>query len=431
MNRIIDRLKSKTAKDSVLVLSGNLVSQALSLLVVIVIGRFLSVAEYGVYSVLNNISSFITDMADMGMNGAITRFVAEYRGKGEIDKEHQLINYSIHRKTINLVIVFTILIICARPIAEYWLHNASLYRYIYIIIVTCGFTLFVSALKAVLQGRQEFNKYFISTIMANSVWCGSIIIMALTNRISVFSSILSNVVSGAVNLFLCIFLVKVDENEIRKNRIIDSELKKKFNAFGLWMLLWSVFAILQSKLDVFMLATFTTSEQVSYYDIASKVIKPILMVVSAYAQVLNPQLASMDSTKLKAKIKTVAKFILIVSVMIVFAILAVRPLITLVFRNKYDNAIIPAQLLLFAIIFFVWTIPFNSALYALNKPYIFSMAAFVGLVVTAIGDYLLLGKYGAIGAAYTYIAAQIVGLIIALGAYILIVIRRKGGNVGI
>ena len=88
-------------------------------------------------------------------------------------------------------------------------------------------------------------------------------------------------------------------------------------------------------------------------------------------------------------------------------------------------------MLLFAIIFFVWTIPFNSALYALNKPYIFSMAAFVGLVVTAIGDYLLLGKYGAIGAAYTYIAAQIVGLIIALGAYILIVIRRKGGNVGI
>ena len=41
-------------------------------------------------------------MADMGMNGAITRFVSEYRAKGELEKEQQIIAYSLRRKSINL-----------------------------------------------------------------------------------------------------------------------------------------------------------------------------------------------------------------------------------------------------------------------------------------------------------------------------------------
>lgn len=423
--KLFDKMKSKTAKDSILTLSGNLISQIIGFVVTVIVSRFMSVVSYGIYSILNNISAFVNDMADMGMNGAITRFVSEYRAKGELEKEQQIIAYSLRRKSINLVVVLIVLILCAHPIASYWLGDGSKYIYIYLIIVTCAFSLFTSALRAVLQGRQDFKKYFITIVMWNAVWCGSILIMAFTGSLNVFSSVLSGAISGAVNLLLGIYLVKVDIKSIYRNVKIDSDIKKKFNNFGNWMLLWALFAILQSKLDVFMLATFTTKEQVSYYEIASKVIKPILMVVSAYAQVLNPQFASMDTSKLKERIKSIAKFIAIISAVIVFAILIVGPVITMFFGNKYDNSIVPAKLLLFAIIFYVWTVPFNSALYALNKPYIFTLAAFIGLVVTAIGDFLLLGTYGAIGAAYTYIAAQIVGLVVALSSYIFI---AKKGN---
>ena len=100
-----EKLKSKTAKDSILTLSSNLISQIMSLIVVIVVSRFLSVTDYGIYSILNNISSFVQDMADMGMNGAITRFIAEFRAKGERKKENQVISYSLKRKFLNLIIV--------------------------------------------------------------------------------------------------------------------------------------------------------------------------------------------------------------------------------------------------------------------------------------------------------------------------------------
>ena len=419
--KVLEKLKSKTVKDSALTLSGNLIAQFLSLFVVIIVSRFLSVAEYGIYSILNNISSFVQDMADMGMNGAITRFVAEFRANNEIKKESQIICYSIRRKLINLIIVFIVLVLCAKPIASYWLHYSSKHQYIYLIILTCAFSILVSALRSILQGRLEFKKYFISVVIWNLVWAGVIALMAFINKLTVASSIIAGAVSGAINLILCINLVKLDFKQVLNTKKIDEDVKKKFNSFSNWMLLWALFAILQSKLDVFMLASFTTIEQVSYYDIACKVIKPVLMVVSAYAQVLNPQLASLDKSKLKERIRVVTKFIGLISTAIVIGIIIVGPVINLVFGHKYDNSIVPTQMLLFAIIFYVWTVPFNSALYALNKPYVFTLAAFIGLIVTAVGDYLLLGQYGVIGAAFTYIAAQIVGLVVAICSYIIVV----------
>lgn len=423
--KFFEKLNNKTLKDSSLILSGNLISQIVSMFVTIIVSRSLSVIDYALYSILNNISSFVTDMADMGMNSAITKFVAEYRLKGEIKKENQLIRYALKRKLINLIIVFFVLTIGARPIAAHWLHDDTLFFCVYLVIVTTAFSLFVTALRAVLQGRQEFKKYFITVVTWSFIWCGSIMFIEAIGRLTIFSSVLSSALSGSINLVLCIYLVHLNIHESIPFIKIDKCVKKKFNNFGYWMLLWALFAILQSKLDVFMLATFTTSEEVSYYDIAAKMTKPILMLISSYAQVLNPQFASIPKLKIRKKINSIIKPTILISIGIVACIFLVEPIIQIIFGHKYDMAIFPARLLFIAILFYVWTVPFNSALYALDKAYIFTLAAFIGLIVTAIGDYLLLSDYGAIGAAITYIIAQIVGFSVAYGSYITISIREK------
>lgn len=426
--KLFEKFRSKTLKDSSLILSGNLISQILSMFIIVIVSRSLSVANYGLYSILNSISSFVTDLADMGMNSGITKFVAEYRARGEIEKENQLICYALKRKVINLAIVFIVLIIGARPIAAYLLHDEDLFFCIYIVIVTCAFSLFITALRSVLQGRLQFKKYFISVTVWSVVWCGSILFIETIDKLTFFSSILASAISGIVNLLLCIYLVDLNINQLKIFRNIDECTRRSFNNFGYWMLLWALFSVLQSKLDVFMLATFTSSEEVSYYDIATKVIKPILMIVSSYAQVLNPQFASIPRARLRKKMNEIIRIILLFSIGIIGCIFLVGPVIHIVFGHKYDMSIFPARLLFIAIIFYIWTVPFNSVLYALNKVYIFTLAAFGGLIVTAIGDYLLLKNYGAIGAAVTYIVAQVVGLVVAIGAYVIIT-RGKENNV--
>lgn len=426
--KLIEKFKNnKTAKDSFLVLMANGISQVMGLLIVLIVSKVLSVAEYGVYTLLNNISSFVSDMADMGMNSSITRFVAEYRVAEDRRNEEQLIAYAIKRKIVSLVIVFVVVLVFAKPLAKLFLHDVSKYQYLYLVIFICGFSLFVGAMRAIIQGRQEYEKYFLSIVVWNSVWFVAMLLFSICGKLTITSSMIAQVLSGFVNLSLTIKLVGIDKSILKSSVQVRTDIKTKFNNFGNWMMLWSIFALLQSRLDVFMLATLTTAEQVSYYDIASKLIRPVLMVTSAYSQVLNPQFASIiNRDELHGKIRSASKFILLVSVGIVLAIFCIKSVVILLFGMKYENSIVPCQMLMFAIIFFVWTIPFNSALYALNMPYVFTIAAFVGLVVTAIGNFFLLGKYGAIGASITFIAAQIVGLVIAVVAYIMM--NRKDKN---
>lgn len=408
----------KTAKDGALVLMSNGIAQVSSFLIVLLTSHSFSVSMYGLYTVLNSLASFVSDMADMGMNGAITRFVAEFRGKKDSKSENELIRYSLKRKIINLVIVFLVIMAAAKPIAKYWLHDQRMYRYVYLIIITCAFSLLMGALRSILQGRQEFDRYFVSIVVWNIGWLAIMLILYYSNHLTIVSSIVAQAFSGFVNVILSFKLVRFNYKEFKQKTDISPDIKKKFNGFGNWMILWSLFALLQSRADVFMLATFTVPEQVSYYDIASKLTKPILMVVSAYSQVLNPQFATITiKGELKKKIRQTSKFIYFITLVIIAGIFLIKPLVLLFFGHKYDASIVPGQMLLFAIIFFVWTVPFNSALYALNRPYIFALAAGIGLFVTVVGDYLLLGRYGAIGAAWTYILAQIVGLIVAVVAY--------------
>lgn len=419
MKKLIEKLKNlKTAKNSLLTLSSNLISQVMSFVVAVLLGRTMSVADYGLYSILNNIATFVSDLADMGMNGAITRFVAEYRSRRDQASEEQLITYALKRKIRNLVLVFIALVLAAKPIASLFLKDAQAYPYVYLITLTCGFSLFVGAMRAILQGRQEYGKYFVSMVTWNVVWCAVIFGLFLADKMTIAASIIAGAVSGLVNLVLCTKLIGYDVKRIVKKSVIAPDVKSRFNTFGNWMVLWSVFVLLQSKADVFMLATFTTAEQVSYYDIATKVIKPVLMVISSYGQVLNPLFASMPTKdELNKQIRTVIKVISLVCALIVLAILVVGPAINLVFGTKYNQSVVPAQLLLFALIFYVWQMPFNSALYAINKPNVFAFAALIGLVATVIGNYFLLPPLGAVGAAITYIVAQIIGLVVAFIAY--------------
>lgn len=418
MEKLIEKLKNKTFKDSVLTLAANAISQVFSFIVTIIMTRSLSIYSYGIYSIVNNISSFVSDLADLGMNSSITRFVAEYRAKKDTENENNIIIHAIRKKALSLSIIFIILILFSKPIATYLFHDVQLYYFVYFIFLSCVFSLFVGAMRSILQGRQEFEKYFIAMVTWNIVWAGAIVVFFLLNKLTVFSSLFAGIISGGVNLILCSRLTNINISQIVKKSSLTDEIKTAFNKFGNWMVLWSIFALLQSKVDVFLLATLTTTEQVSYYDVASKIIKPVLMVVASYSQVLNPIFASMYTKEaIKKQISKVMKFILSISLLIIVGIFMVGPVVSLVFGAKYGSAILPAQLLLFAIIFYIWTVPFNSALYALNKPYIFTFAALAGLIVTVIGDFLLLSRFGAVGASITYMLAQIVGLVVAYIAY--------------
>lgn len=410
--------KSKITSSSTFVMSANVFSQFVSFIFIMLISRVLSIRDYGIYAVLITILTTIADLADMGMNGSVTRFVAEYHEKNRINEESSIISSSLRRKLFNSLLIITIMVCFSKNIASIILNDSSMYFYIVIISIGVVFSLINGMNIAILLGRQNFYKYFCLIVASNFFLLICIIMLYLTHSMNLVNIIITNVFYMLSSLILSSKMVKFNIMSIFNNSSENTYALRRFKIFGNWMFIWSLCAILQSRTDLFLLAKLSTIEQVSYYDIAYKMTKPILLFTSSYAQVLNPLLASENSKyRLVGKVNTIIKFIIIISCCILFAIIISGPLINLFFRTKYNSSVIPLRILLISLIFYVWTIPFNSALYALNKPHIFAIAAFAGLVSTVFGDILLLNNYGAIGAAITFLIAQVISLIIAYSAY--------------
>lgn len=414
LNRI---LKNRELHDSSIVLFSNIFAQAVNFIVVLIITKVLSVDEYGKYAIINTILSLAIDLSDMGMNSSVTKFVAEYHNKDQTF-ERTVITYATRKKLRNSALVIALMMLSSKFIASFFVHDDSYTIYVIIVSFCIGFTLISSMNKAIFQGRQIYKLYFYSVVIDTISYFALVGIFYITNNLTVFSVIVSNVIRMLISMWSSSLMAGLNIREILSVTVENSEVINKFSSFSKWMLLWAVFANLQSRADVILLSQLTTISQVSYYDVANKLTKPILLVLSAYATVMNPIYAQLGSSKeLKNKVKQTAKFIAAVSGLLIIACLLSEPVLVILFGNKYNSSIIPLRIMLISLIFFVWTVPYNSALYALNKPSIFALAAGIGLLINIAGDYLLLPKFGAVGAAMTYFIAQVESFLVAYIAY--------------
>lgn len=409
--------KNRELHDSSIVLLSNIFAQAVNFIVVLVITKVLSVDEYGKYAILNTVLSLATDLSDMGMNGSVTKFIAEYHNKDQC-YESTIIAYATKKKLRNSAMVIALLMLSSKFIAHFCVHDDSYTVYVIVISFCIGFTLISSMNKAIFQGRQTYKLYFYSVVIDTLTYFVLICCFYISNNLTIFSVIISNVIRMLISMLSSSLMAGLNIREIISSSIENSEVLSQFSTFSKWMLLWAIFANLQSRADVILLSQLTTVSQVSYYDVANKLTKPILLVLSAYATVMSPIYAQLGSSKeLKEKVRKTAKSIALVSLGLIIACLLAEPVLRILFRDKYSLSIIPLRIMLISLVFFVWTVPYNSALYALNKPSIFALAAGIGLIINIIGDYLLLPRFGAVGAAITYFIAQVESFVVAYIAY--------------
>lgn len=425
INRLKERLKilkyniySKILQNISYVLFANLISQVESMIFVAIAARLWDVEVYGIYSIITMILSLAIDLSDMGMNGAVVRFTAEYHSKEEYEKEEELVNLAVKRKIRNSIITCLLISVGSPIISIILLKDSSYFLYIIISSIAIMFALIYSLNNSVLQGRLEYKKYFKSMICFNLVLFIMLLLLYIFNKFTVMNVIIVNVINYIISSIYSIKLIKFDIKHIFRKKKVERKIESKFTKYSRWMVLWSVLSILQSKIDILMLAKLTTTFQVAYYDIGMKMAKPFFMLFNSAGQVINPIFASiLSKDELKNKFEKVSKFSIGLSILIILSVLVCKYPILIIFGSKYENSIIPLQIILISLVFYVWTMPFNSVLYTLNKPHVFVIAAGLGLIVTVIGNLFLLPNFGAIGASMTYLFAQIIGFIVSYIGY--------------
>lgn len=399
------------AKNVSILFVGNILSRALNLVSFILIARGLSVNDYGTLTVILSVITTMGDLINSGLTASTMRFTSLFLGQNNKDKIARLLSTTIINTVLVTIAFVVISAVFSGPLSQIFLQGNF-----QILLVVAAFGLFTtflySNLYSMLQGLQDFSGMVILTALYGIERLTAISILLFLGTLTIPSGVLLFVVTPFIPIVFGLFrLWKLHGIQTRLGNY-DTKIIREMFQFGKWMSAWSVVAIIQSRMDIYLLSSLTSSAQVSYYDVAQKFSTVIGMGLGAYANVVNPKIAQItDREVLKKEVRKFLKVTLLMSSLLLVGIFVIPPIISLVFGNKYDLSIEPLRIMLFGLFFYMLTFPFNSAMYALGKSQVFFYSTVLALIGNSIASFFFLPLFGAVGASYSFVVVNIIAFV--------------------
>lgn len=402
--------RAKLIKDVSTVFLGSTLSRLLNFISFLLIAKGLSVPDYGILSVLLSLIATLGDLVNSGLTASTMRYTAIFNEQNEREKIGKLLSTSI----LNTLIL-TIVVVLVTALSSSFLSDLLFKQDLRLLLVVSAIgilsTFLYSNLNSILQGLQDFKGMFILSMAFGIERLIPITILFFGQQMAIPTMVFLFAFTPFTPILIGIWMI-ISRHKIPFSLFkYDFGIVKEMFNFGKWMSLWSVVAIIQSRMDVYLLSILTTTTQVALYDVSGKFVSVVGMGLGAYANVINPKIASYtDKEKIKIEIKKIVKVTTLLTAGLAVGFIVLPFVIQIIFGSKYDGSLLPLRIMLFGLVFYLWTFPFNSALYAIGKSNSFFFTALFQLVANTIASFLLLSTLGAVGASISYVIVNIVAL---------------------
>ena len=408
-DKILGFVRTKTVYQTAVTTGTTIINGILGILFYIYLARSLGPAQFGIFSVAVLSLALIADIATVGTDTGIVKFVGKYL---QSDKEKALRFLKLGLKT--KIIVGTMLIIAGwflvPFIAEKLLYKPELTVYLrYSLIGAFGGMIFTFTTSAI-QAVQKFWAWGILNISLNALRLATILILAASLILNADLALVSYIVFPFIGFFAGLailpgFLKVKNENSV----------SKEFFNYNKWVAVFTLIAAVSSRLDTYISARFLSLTEVGIYSVAVNLAGVVPQLVFAIAVVAAPKLSSFDTD---AKAKAYLKKLQVLVLALGFAGLAVGiplayALIPGIYGSIYSPSIYPFIILLAAQAIFLISVPVHTAvIYYFGYPRLFVYISVVNLAAIAAGGYFLIGSYGMIGAAIAVLIGNTLNFII-------------------
>ncbi|WKZ30351.1 MAG: oligosaccharide flippase family protein [Candidatus Dojkabacteria bacterium] len=404
-------------KNVSIVFTGSVFSRALNLLVFVLLARGLTVEQYGILTVLLSVTTTMADLVNSGLTASTMRQTALLNGKDQKARIGNLLSTVMINSFVITIVTAFIVFILAAPLSDV-LFKAD-YKLL-IIASACGlFTTFMYGhIYSTLHGLQDFTGMLIYSVGFGLERLLPISLLFFSGNLNIGTIVILFTVTPFIPLLFGFYRIKSKFGVPFTFPTYDRPLMKEMLGFGGWMTLWSVVAIVQSRMDVFLLASLTSTVQASFYDVAQKMSSILSMGVGAYANVINPKIATYtNKEKILQEMRKIIKVTVAMTFGLVVGAFIIPYFIIILFGEKYTESLMPLRIMIFGLVFFMWTFPFNSVLYAIGKSQGFFFTAILQLIANTISSLIFIPQFGASGAAISFCIVNIVAFICSYAFY--------------
>lgn len=349
------------------------VSKIGSLIFTVILARILMPELFGLYSLALGTILVFTFFSDLGAGQTLTRFVSRALSK---NKNPHAKGYAVYLFKIKFLITAGILIVfllLAKPISIYY------QKPIFLILLSGSLYLFSISLASFFQGFFQSLNDFRTPFVREAFF--QVIRLVLIPLLVIY--LLSKAVSGetililifvgfgliwAVMALLLFFVAKKTPVFLEKESKLTISEKKSVNLFLKSILAFSVFSIIFTYSDMFILGGFVSSEYIGYYQAAIGIIGSLSTLV-LFSGSLLPIFSRLKGNALELGFKKALKItILISSILFLISFLSSGFIINILYGEAYAPAIPLFRGLSFLLILWPLTALYNGYFLAKGKP---------------------------------------------------------------
>lgn len=377
----------------------------------VILARSLDESMYGIFSLSVMVLVTVSEMSDFGLNGGITRFVPYFLKNNLNDKLKQLLK-TIWKWRLWMSVILTILGIILSPfLADYLFKAPELRNYLRLSFLGIFGTVMLGFVSTYLKAIEEFRYNTLLQSLKGALRILAVLILVLLGVKNIYLFLLVYIL---VPMILFLFAYNKLPKDFQKIEMIDSEKKKmhkKLANFSFWLTIWSLSAILASRVDQTMISNMLSVKEVAIYTTAFQFVFLYSILLQSFSAVLIPKLSGFkNKVEVLDYLKKITKYIFLGFLLFCGLICISQYIFPLVFGNKY-LASVPVYLILsFSMAISFLGIPLSYISQLFNRTDLMAYSGFIQLVTNIVLNLYFIPKFGVMGAGYTFLFGVILSL---------------------
>lgn len=392
------------------------VAVAAGYVISVVIARFLGPEDFGIYSIATSLVFILSVVLTTGVQQTTSKFISE------TPKKKEEIKYQMFRIQAGIAVIFFLLYFFASPLVASLFKDQSLVPYVrygaLIIIFQSLFSVFLGYLNGLKRFKQQAGLTLFYAIVRVILMVGLVLL-----GYSIFGAITGFILATAISLFLSVHLYKL----AIQRKVLST---KKVLGFAAPIFLFSLITLIIMYLDLFFVKAFgqaNANRLSGYYSAALTFSRIPYYLINPLTVTIFPVISELSHKKnINKQREYISRSLDYSIMMLAFLMFAVaftaKYLITLFYGAKYLDAALPLTILIFGGTFFSLFLLFTTIIAASGKPGCAFFISGITLVADFVLNYLLVLRYGMLGAAVAATIAMVFGFAISC-----VYLRRRFG----
>jgi O-antigen/teichoic acid export membrane protein len=407
----VNQLNSKTklGNDAIILTFSKLIVVSISMITAMLLSRFRTLEEYGVYSQILMVINLAASIFMLGLPSSINYFLS--RAENDSNKRKFLsVFYSI---STLLSIITGIVLISSVPFIVRYFNNPLIKNFIYVLAIFPWAKIIISSIENILVVYHRTRLLMFFRVINSLFLLGIIVIIEFLNLGFREYMILFVFIEIIFAMIVYIIVIKISGGI---SVSFDSILLKKILRFSLPIGLASMVSIISIELDKLVISRFFSLEELAIYTNASREI-PITVISSSITVVLMPRLVKLlKNEEFYKSIRLWGKSVELTYIIICFfsfGLIAFAPdVIALLYSSKYLPGVGVFRIYSFVLLLRVTY--FGIILNSLGKTRFILYSSILSLVLNILLNYSFYLMFGFTGPALATFTSMLLVLMLQL-----------------